>query len=896
MSCKGNVESVQLREDVPLSFSPLNHIAMACDRELIFYPFSSGTREVDISEIMRKRAQKGYGLDIQKNIEIVTQEHNTELVRTWEWLADTHNVLKCNLFQNRITPVGFQRYGAALKGLLPFLCHSDDAPAMDGCKSESFEAIEHALPVYRVYHSQPRVKAIAMAGWYDTLLEQTPAKQPVKQEKGLRGLGQPKETVLEQRAGKFASQHSIESQNLEIALWNLERQGEFEKAAFVALVHLKLERSVEALSKKPELGMVGFALSGWADVVRRNQKTQGKRALLPKLPPQLASYHHYVRACFSLITSALDQADPSEESSLMPLLDTPGGLNLRERVALACRFLSDDQLKTFILECVEEVLGEGELDGLALVGAHEDGVKLMQQYVNRTGDIQTIAIIGCFPRNVWPEAYNKKEANQKSAITEEQGEVIVDMRLENWLMAYKELLNRWRMWNQRAQFNVDKRLLEAQFQPCLEEGDIQYKQAPPMLTLGCSSCMRPLERLPTAKTVEHERKNRNKQNRQKQTVNPSSQRRTHGCPDAECSMALPRCSICYYLLDSAKPPPLLFKSLGASYYKDSDSKEDMLQMSRRAMGGIQGNPDDPANKKNTKPLTQNEEKEQRRQQAQEKRVALEREMAKREELNRQRADRAAKGQPPLEKLEKEVARYIKLDKKREVLRDAVASNPFQNWITWCQNCRHGGHAQHLMMWFSTHQRCPVPDCGCLCANMDGNMHQTIESQQLQYTEIGPYLLEKRAAVKKKQTLQFQEQAQKEKEEQAARNAAFDRLHEQADSDSDDDVALEQAVGKEAALQAKGRAKLQRVQTPAKARARQRVRAKAEAKQTAEAERKKAEVEVARTSFGVERLPVVTVTSGAEREEDFDEEGDDMEEEAAAFSQQDAEQVDDNDDQ
>lgn len=24
---------------------------------------------------------------------------------------------------------------------------------------------------------------------------------------------------------------------------------------------------------------------------------------------------------------------------------------------------------------------------------------------------------------------------------------------------------------------------------------------------------------------------------------------------------------------------------------------------------------------------------------------------------------------------------------------------FPNWFTWCQTCRHGGHASHMVHWF-----------------------------------------------------------------------------------------------------------------------------------------------------------------------------------------------------
>lgn len=53
-------------------------------------------------------------------------------------------------------------------------------------------------------------------------------------------------------------------------------------------------------------------------------------------------------------------------------------------------------------------------------------------------------------------------------------------------------------------------------------------------------------------------------------------------------------------------------------------------------------------------------------------------------------------------------------------------------IVFCQTCRHGGHASHIMEWFfggnregdgngqerggKAHSVCPVPDCDCPCAS------------------------------------------------------------------------------------------------------------------------------------------------------------------------------------
>ncbi|RIA86881.1 hypothetical protein C1645_778580 [Glomus cerebriforme] len=39
---------------------------------------------------------------------------------------------------------------------------------------------------------------------------------------------------------------------------------------------------------------------------------------------------------------------------------------------------------------------------------------------------------------------------------------------------------------------------------------------------------------------------------------------------------------------------------------------------------------------------------------------------------------------------------------------------FDLWFTWCQTCRHGGHAIHMLQWFQKHKVCPVSECTCEC--------------------------------------------------------------------------------------------------------------------------------------------------------------------------------------
>jgi hypothetical protein len=42
---------------------------------------------------------------------------------------------------------------------------------------------------------------------------------------------------------------------------------------------------------------------------------------------------------------------------------------------------------------------------------------------------------------------------------------------------------------------------------------------------------------------------------------------------------------------------------------------------------------------------------------------------------------------------------------------------FGKWFTWCQHCRHGGHAACLNDWFADHGSCGVNGCDCACKNI-----------------------------------------------------------------------------------------------------------------------------------------------------------------------------------
>ena len=64
--------------------------------------------------------------------------------------------------------------------------------------------------------------------------------------------------------------------------------------------------------------------------------------------------------------------------------------------------------------------------------------------------------------------------------------------------------------------------------------------------------------------------------------------------------------------------------------------------------------------------------------------------------------------------------YLELTKERSRARPqatddsaSLANLPFAEWFTWCLQCKHGGHAHHLVGWFHSHDVCPVSGCSCV---------------------------------------------------------------------------------------------------------------------------------------------------------------------------------------
>lgn len=76
-----------------------------------------------------------------------------------------------------------------------------------------------------------------------------------------------------------------------------------------------------------------------------------------------------------------------------------------DRVAFACVFLPDNRLHDYLKKLQDKLIDEGNLDGLLLTGNNQDGIRLLQKYLDATGDVQSTALIAAraFPVEIFSE-------------------------------------------------------------------------------------------------------------------------------------------------------------------------------------------------------------------------------------------------------------------------------------------------------------------------------------------------------------------------------------------------------------------------------------------------------------------------------------------------------------
>jgi len=212
----------------------------------------------------------------------------------------------------------------------------------------------------------------------------------------------------------------------------------------------------------------------------------------------------YLRAIFAYLSSSTWQDVLEEEA--MALVD---------RLSVALRFLKDDELMRYITTLSDQAVNSGDLEGLVLTGLTPRGFTLIQNYLDRSGDVQTVALAASI---VHPAR-------------------VFDARAERWILAYRKLLDQWKLYSARAKFDIARGSRMRQTQATLKMAGRLDSTAfvfhPARQFVRCNFC-----NLTVSSTTSALNKTKR---RGKATTCPS------------CSKGFPRCSIC---LDNLAIPEL----------------------------------------------------------------------------------------------------------------------------------------------------------------------------------------------------------------------------------------------------------------------------------------------------------------------------------------------------
>ncbi|XP_023223348.1 GATOR complex protein MIOS-B-like [Centruroides sculpturatus] len=286
--------------------------------------------------------------------------------------------------------------------------------------------------------------------------------------------------------------------SLAFLLDRLQADKHFERASMIAVFNLDIRSAIQilkkgalvqsSLGKESNLNIVAMALSGYSeDDNTLWGETCGKIRSQLKNP--------YLRAMFAFLTS--------ENSNYDEVLKE-NDVAVQDRVAFACIFLSDNKLMEFLTKLTETMTEKGYLDGILLTGLTVDCLPLIQKYVDLTGDVQTasLVILHTMPSNLSQ-----------------------DQRAQSWVESYQQLLDRWRLWHQRAVFDIEWYKANPSSKPpphVFVSCNFCGKSVSSYLQmLGQGHCSRPLARL---------------------AIPAANKSKTSCCPG--CRKPLPRCALC----------------------------------------------------------------------------------------------------------------------------------------------------------------------------------------------------------------------------------------------------------------------------------------------------------------------------------------------------------------
>ncbi|XP_070388713.1 GATOR2 complex protein MIOS isoform X1 [Dermacentor albipictus] len=442
---------------ITLNWSPPSELVWTQGRKLVHcWDDRDNSYELsgDTAVKMRKRALLGYGLepeDLGKNAELCPGD--SHLRGLWSWL----DLQRCLEESSRLKLVNKSDYSVGVRAMLGDLGSSRPSE-----------------PVYRAgqgplnlvtYTSRERERVLWLCGW----------KQ---RHDGLQG------NVFNHR---------------------LEKEGSYARKAAIHMFNLRLREAITVLkdaataaqvshpgcASASSLGLVALSLSGYTRETRESWREVWHSLRLSLGDP-------YLQAMFAFLTAADDSYTELLQDCNMAIED---------RVAFACLHLTDAKLLEYIDGLAEALVEKGNLDGVLLTGMSEEGSQLLQRYLDRTGDVQTVSV---------------------AALQSYPSPLSSSPRAQLWVDHYRHLLDQWQLWYQRCQFDCQWVRQHAASVPAQQ------------VLVSCNFCS--LAASPYLQMLQGGRHHQGNKGTHLTTATSQNKTKVTCCP--HCRKPLPRCALC----------------------------------------------------------------------------------------------------------------------------------------------------------------------------------------------------------------------------------------------------------------------------------------------------------------------------------------------------------------
>ncbi|KAG6902515.1 hypothetical protein C0995_015708 [Termitomyces sp. Mi166 len=423
----------------------------------------------DISMVMKRRAVRGYGLfDPRKNLDIIQMCDPPHHARTqvlselWAWIYRMIDLFDKPTFNNDsiyadsyeylcIPKSVLHGFNFSYQGLLGIWEGFKPLPVTQG---PNLVATNNYFDLSEQWESHPSIDELY--GNFSAALgalvarRDRPWKPPVATSKALH-----RQVALQLIGWSFREDDFAK------VLQGWEDEGELSKVACWLVFTKQHAKAISLLMKSSDESHC--MLSGTiAALVPHGPKTTELREHCERLIVRVQD--PYFRAILTHLVLN-DWSEVLEEEALP----------FRERLAIAFQFLDDKAVTSYLRRCQDHAINRGDLDAIIIPGlSSKAGMDILQGFVNRTGDVQSAAIMGSF-------VYPPHNPNQVTAIS------AMERRVERWVESYRDLLDGFKMFHRRVEFDIERG------QIALKGGSVNVGDwVPRQIIIRCNYCNKPV--------------------------------------------------------------------------------------------------------------------------------------------------------------------------------------------------------------------------------------------------------------------------------------------------------------------------------------------------------------------------------------------------------------------